>query len=605
MQSHIRRTGIFLVVALALFVLGVAPALAEESTCSPEASTSGTLRIGWTNDISSLNPFLGLTSPSDYETYQLNYDFLVGFDAATLDPKPALATEWSVSDDGLVWTFKLREGVTWSDGEPFTAEDVAFTLNLVVDQGANSYTSNVLFIDKTVVIDDYTVEVRCTDPKADMLATGIFILPQHIWSKIDVDKAFTDYANPVPVVGTGPFQAVEWKRGKYVRMVANKQYWGGAPQVDELLCVYYTNPDTMVADLECGKLDVIVNVPEAQFDKLSSAEGITTIAADQAFMTTLFFNCNQDATSKGNPALTDPAFRRALNYAVDEEKVAAVAFSGNALPGSSLVPPGYTEFPWHWDPGTDAYSFDPEKAKSALDAAGYTDSDGDGVREVDGKPIKLSLLTRTQSPAEQRAGKLITGWFSDVGIDVELSAVDEGIYLDRIYNTTKGGDWAPDFDMLIWWTGGTPDPGFLIGMETSDNIGYWGVTYWADKQYDDLWYQQATTIDQEPRKALVWQAQQRLYEESPLIPLAYQQVLQAYRSDAWTGWVRSPANGGVVMTWYNNETYVEVAPAMAATSEAGSSSWTLPVVLGIVGVIVVVGVVVLLRRRGSQSVEET
>ncbi|HET6496918.1 MAG TPA: ABC transporter substrate-binding protein, partial [Thermoleophilia bacterium] len=173
MQSHLRRTGIILALALALFILGVAPALAEESS-SPEASPV-TLRIGWTNDISSLNPFLGLVSPSDYETYQLNYDFLVGFDAATLDPEPALATEWSVSDDGLVWTFKLREGVTWSDGEPFTAEDVAFTLNLIVEQGANSYSSNVLFIDEAVVIDDYTVEVRCSDPKADMLATGIFI----------------------------------------------------------------------------------------------------------------------------------------------------------------------------------------------------------------------------------------------------------------------------------------------------------------------------------------------------------------------------------------------------------------------------------------------
>ena len=599
MQSHLRRTGIILALALALFILGVATALAEESS-SPEASPV-TLRIGWTNDIGSLNPFLGLGSPSDYETYQLNYDFLVGFDAATLDPEPALATEWSVSDDGLVWTFKLREGVTWSDGEPFTAEDVAFTLNLIVEQGANSYSSNVLFIDETVVIDDYTVEVRCSDPKADMLATGIFILPEHIWSKIDTEKAFTDYENPVPIVGTGPFQAVEWKRGKYVRLVANKDYWGGAPQVDELLCVYYTNPDTMVADLESAKLDVIVNVPEAQFAKLGTTDGITTIAADQAFITTLFFNCCQDPTSKGNPALTDPAFRQALNYAVDEEKIASIAFAGNAVPGSSLVPPGYTAFPWHWDPGADAYPFDPEKAKTALDAAGYTDSDADGVREMDGKPLKLELLTRTQSPAEQRAGKLIVGWFSDVGIDVELSAVDEGIYLDRIYNTTKAGDWAPDFDMLTWWTGGTPDPGFLIGMETSDNIGYWGVTYWADKAYDDLWYEQATTIDREARKAIVWQAQQRLYDQTPLIPLAYQRVLQAYRSDDWTGWVRSPENGGVILTWYNNESYVKVAPAAATTAEAGSSSWALPVVLGVV---VVVGVVVLIRRRGRQHTEE-
>src|SRR5690606_8265821 len=134
------------------------------------------------------------------------------------------------------------------------------------------------------------------------------------------------------------------------------------------------------------------------------------------------------------------------NYAIDEERIASVAFSGKALPGSSLVPPGYTAFAWHWVPGADAYPYDLEQARAALDAAGYTDTDGDGVREANGRPIELELLTRTQSPAEQRAGKLIAGWFREVGIPVELSAVDEGIYLDRIYNTDKAGDWAPDFD---------------------------------------------------------------------------------------------------------------------------------------------------------------
>ena len=560
--------------------------------------------MGWTNDVSSLNPFLGLISPSDYETYQTNYDFLVGFDAATLEPKPALATEWSVSDDGLVWAFKIREGVLWHDGEPFTAADVAFTLNLIVEQGANSYTGNVLFIEEAVAIDDTTVEVRCTDPKADMLATGIFILPEHIWSKIDMEEAFTTFENPAPLVGTGPFRVVEWSRDNFLRMEANKQYWGGAPHVDELLFVYYTNPDSMAFDLESDKLDVAVNVPEAQFDKLGETAGITTIAADQAFISTLFFNCSQDSASKGDPVLRDPAFRRALNYAIDREQLAAVGFAGFAVAGSSMVPPGYTEFPWHWDPGADAYPFDLEAAGKALDDAGYVDGDGDGVREAGGKPVELELLTRTQSPSEQRAGKLIAGWFEEIGIDVTLSSVDEGIYLDRIYDVNAAGDWAPNFDMLIWWTGGTPDPGFLLGMETSDNIGYWGVTYWADEAYDAMWYEQATTIDREARKAIVWDAQQRVYEESPFIPLAYPRVLQAYRADDWTGWVRSPAGGGVILTWYDNETYVNVRPAEAAAAESGSSSWVLPVVLGAVAALVVVGVVVLLRRRGPKRLEE-
>jgi peptide/nickel transport system substrate-binding protein len=595
------------VAAVLLLSLSSAPALAEDEASPAGGAEPLTLRVGWTNDLGSPNPFLGLISPSDFEVYQLTYDWLVGFDAATLDPVPALATEWSVSDDQLVWTFKLREGVKWTDGEPFTADDVAFTINLIVEQGANSYSSNVLFIEKATVIDDSTVEIACTDPKADMLASTIFILPEHIWSKVDMEEAFTTYENPVPHVGTGPFQAVEWKRGKYLRMKANKDYWGGAPNVDELLFSYYTNAESMVFDLESGKQDVIVNVPEAQFEKLGEKKGITTIAADQGFVESVYLNCSQDPTSKGHPVLRDPAFRRALNYAIDREQIAAVAYSGLAGPGSSLFPPDYTAFPWHWDPGAKAYPFDLEMANAKLDEAGYADSDGDGIREADGKSIELGLLTRAQVPAEQRAGKQIAGWFEEIGIEVDLSAVDEGIYLDRIYAVDGDGNLAPDFDMVIWYVGGTPDPGYLVGMETTDNIGYWGVTYWADKDYDGMWYQQATTLDAEARKPIVWDMQKKIYDDSPLISIAYPALLQAYRSDAWTGWIRSPRTGGVVMTWFNNDSYIKVRPkaASAATDSGSSSSWVLPTVLGFVGVLVVAGVViVVVRRRGARSVEE-
>ena len=601
MSSLLRRASILLLAATILLGLGATASPAEESPSPPAGPL--TLRIGWTNDLTSLNLFLGGLSPSDFEAYQLNYDFLVGFDAATLDPKPALATSWSVSDDGLVWTFELRRDVTWSDGEAFTAEDVAFTINFIVEQGANFYSSNVMFIDEAVAIDDDTVQVRCTDPKADMLGTGLLILPEHIWSKVGMKAAFSKFQNPAPIVGTGPFQVVEWKRGDYVRMQANKSYWGGAPTVDELLFTYYTNPDSMVYDLESGKQDVIVNVPEAQFEKLSQDSKIATIAANQGFVEQLFFNCYQDGASKGAPVLRDPAFRRALNFAVDKKKLVTLGFSDLAISGTTVIPPGYTAFPWHWDPGAEAFPFDLEMAAAALDEAGYTDGDGDGVREADGKPISLHLLARSQSPGEQRAAKLIAGWFEDIGIDVKLSVVDEGVYLDTIYNVNEAGDLAPDFDMLLYWTGSGPDPGMTLGFETSDQIGWWSVAYWGSKDYDDLWDEQSTTIDRQARKAIVWEMQKLVNDESPYITIVDTRVLQAYRADDWTGWVTSPVDGGVVMTWYSHDTYVNLKPSEAEAVEAGSS-WMLPVVLVVVGIAAVAVVAILLvRRRGRKSVE--
>ena len=602
MPSHLRIAFALLFAAHILFGLGATASLAQESPSA--ANEPLTLRVGWTDDISNLNPFLGLVSPSDFEVYQLNYDFLVGYDPATLEPSPALAESWSVSDDGLVWTFTLRNGVTWQDGEPFTADDVAFTINYIVEQGANSYTSNAMFIDKAVAIDDYTVEVRCTDPKADMLGMALPILPKHIWSKIDPNEAFTKFPNKAPVIGTGPFQVVEWKRGDYVRMKANKNYWGGAPTVDALLFTYYTNPDSMVFDLESGGQDVIVNVPEAQFQGLGDQAGIKTVAANQGFVEQLFFNCYQGDSSKGAPVLRDPAFRRALNYAVDKEQLVKLAFSGFGAPGTTVIPPGYTAFPWHWDPGTDAYPFDLQMAAEALDAVGYADANGDGIRESKGKPIRLRLLARTQSPGEQRAAKLIAGWFKDIGIDVKLSVVDEGIFLDRIYNVNEAGDYAPDFDMLLFWTGSGPDPGMTLSFDTSQQIGYWGVSYWGNKRYDDLWNSQSTTIDREARKAIVWEMQQLVTEQSPYVTIVNTRLLQAYRADDWTGWVRSPAEGGVVMTWFNHDTYVDLQPTAVVATDTGAS-WLLPAVLGVVGVLAVAGITALsIRRRGRKSVEE-
>jgi len=148
-------------------------------------------------------------------------------------------------------------------------------------------------------------------------------------------------------------------------------------------------------------------------------------------------------------------------------------------------------------------------AAKALDAAGCTDANGDGIRDYKGKPIRLRLLARTQSPGEQRAANLLAGWFKNIGIDVKLSVVDDGIFLDRIYNVNAAGDYAPDFDMLLFWTG-SPDPGMTLSNETSRQIKYWGVSSWGGKRYDDLWNAQSTTIDREAREAIVWEMQKSM-----------------------------------------------------------------------------------------------
>jgi len=236
-------------------IVGVVNAVLASPSPSPSAGKI-VLRVGWIMDPDSLNPFIGINLTS-YQIWNLNYDLLVGLDAATLVPTrgaeaTGLATDWNVSPDGKTWTFTLRRNAVWQDGHgAVTAADVAFTYNYVIDNDLAAYTPYTAGLKRVEALDDHTVRFDCTYPKADMLmaANALPILPEHMWSKVSPKDAARSFANKPPVLGSGPFQCVEFKKGAYVKMVANWSYWRGAPKIDELMFEFYTNADTMVWDL--------------------------------------------------------------------------------------------------------------------------------------------------------------------------------------------------------------------------------------------------------------------------------------------------------------------------------------------------------------------
>ena len=362
----------------------------------------------------------------------------------------------------------------WQDGEPFTADDVAFTYNYIVDNQMGAYSSLTTFIKKAVVIDPLTVEIRCTEPKANMITTWIPILPKHIWSKVGPKAAGASYQNRPPIIGTGPFQAVEVKKGDYVRMVANPTFWGQKPTIDEILFVTYQNPDTMTQDLLSGNLDAAWGIPSAQFPKLEKTEGFTPISYNLLTWDYLALNC-YEGTSRGNPVLKDVTFRQALNWGIDRQKIVDLAWAGRAKPGTTIMTPdSWVDPDYHWQPPADAmYTYDPAKAKQLLDAAGYRDTDGDGIREdKNGKPIKLRLWARAESPESQKTGSLLTGWFRDLGLKIEYQVMDDGIYYDSIWGY-QGDTYSPDFDMYLWDCDGYADPGDTLASFTTAQIENW------------------------------------------------------------------------------------------------------------------------------------
>lgn len=516
--------------------------------CVETEEESHVLRVGFLREIESLNPML-IWSYQAYEIMYLNYKMLVSWDE-DLDVIPDLAREWSVDDEGLVWTFSLQEEVTWHDGEPFSADDVKFTFEYIRDNELGYFYDYVAPMEEIEVIDENTLTIKTDEPIAWMPQILVPILPEHIWSEIDPADAEGEFANDDPI-GTGPFQVIEHRKGEFTRMAANKDYFKGAPALDEVIFIIYANTGLMIEALQQGELDIITSVPGAQFKALEEAADpdIVAIAADSPSFTELSFNVWEDPDSLGNPLLLDKNIRVAVEYAIDRQEIIDVTYLGYGTIGSTIVPP-FFEY-WHYDPVDDFRFYDPEKAKEILEEAGYT-PDSDGIRvSPDGEPLDFTLLVRSESSDNQKAGTMIKDMLEEVGIALTVSVIDEGTLTDRIYEG--------DFDMFIWGWFVDVDPTSILKVVTTDEIMSWSDCFYSNPQYDELHLRQQRTMDRDERRQIIHEMQSIFYDDAAYIVLSYDPELQAYRNDPYEGWTRNPRTGPVIFT-YVVDTYEQLRP---------------------------------------------
>jgi len=344
-------------------------------------------------------------------------------------------------------------------------------------------------------------------------------------------------------------------------------------------------------------------VPVAQFPSLKSQAGTQAIAYPYYNWEYLNFNTLDSPDSLGSPVLKDWRFRNAINYAIDRERLCAIAFQGYATPGTTILPPKTWKDPdFHWQPAPgEVMGFDLAKAGQLLDSAGYPMKAGQRV-DTSGKPIVLRLYATSNSVPSQTEGKLIAGWFKKLGIDITLSVLDPGALSARIWNF-DGATYKPDFDMYIASWLGYMDPGQTLLANTTAQIGATNEPCWSNAEYDKLADQQGTQLDPEQRKQTIWNAQQVMYEQTPWVVVAYPDFFQAYNTAHWTGWTRvNDGNGPAFFTAGNVDTYVNLKPVTAtdaATSGSSSTTWIVVAVIA-VAVIALVAFLVLRRRRGRE-----
>src|SRR3954468_11375996 len=508
----------------------------SSSSSSGNVKEGGTLRLAAFDGMDSLNPFVGQNDDA-YSAYMAMYPYLVQYDSK-LDFIPDFATSWSHSTDGMEWTFKTVPNAKWSDGQPLTADDLAFTYNMIIkyqDGSTGSAASSVAGLDTVTATDPNTVVLHYSKPVPSPLAAAqqIAILPQHVWGKLATGdgKAIKTYPNTPskgqPVVSGGPFFVAQYQQDAVTLFQKNPNFYGPAPHIDGFGLQFFANEDAEITAIKTGQIDAIESVPATSVDTLKSA-GIHVYTGPALTYRTFIINSSPNKTQ--HRELLDPTVREAFEYAVDRQKIVQTAWLGFAQPGSTIVPPSTGK--WH-DANVNPLPFDLAKANQLLDGLGFKKG-SDGIRVADGHPMTYDVLfPNSERGAGDRAFSIIQADFAQIGVKLIQRPVSAA-YSEITGPDNKYSSW----DLAMWnWTPPV-DPDFILSVMTCDSWGDWNDSGYCNSQYDAMYAQQQHEIDPQQRLKLVDELQAKVAQDRPYIVLNYDDTIDAW-TNQWTGFVQS------------------------------------------------------------------
>ncbi len=416
---------------------------------------------------------------------------------------PWLADSWSKSYDAKTWTFYLHRGVKWSDGEPFTADDVKFTFDYVKEHPQKWY--GAAEVDHVEVLDPYTVRIHLKESRPAFIedvAGSAVMIPEHIWKDVDEPNEFRGEG---AVTGTGPLRLVEYNSEQgYYEYEANTECFKGKPLIDRFISMK-VNDDTLA--LKAGDIDVASFwgneiVAKEEFENDPNFEIIT---GPSFWVRKFYFHCDKYPTNIKE-------FRQALAYGIDREGlVKNVMLDGAIVANTGIIHP---DSEWY-KPGLPGYESNTDKANEILDDLNFTDTDGNGIRNYPGgEDIEFELLTNTKDEAD-----FIHGNLEDIGIKTEVKEMGSW-NLDALL---KNGE----FYIAITGHGG------IIKPTTLRNPSY--GTYQND-EYDEIYGKQLRTMDEDYRKELVGELQTIIANDLPLYTLYHPLMWEVYNPDKLDTW---------------------------------------------------------------------
>ena len=505
------------------------------------------------------------TETSSTQILDYLFEGLVETSWLTAEVEPGLAERWESSEDGLVWTFYLRQDVRWADGAPFSADDVVFTFSRIIyndaipasarpgltiryrDDTTQAWKKGQLKVEK---IDDHTVRVTLPVPFAPFLrAMGTSIYPRHILEKHVDDGTFTSTwdvgTRPGAIIGTGPFVIERYDAGERIVLKRNPRYWqrdaaGNAlPYLDRIVYLVVPNQATALLKFQAGETDFLEVAGEHYpiLKPQETAKNFTLYKRGPNFGTTfLALNMNAGKNPNNDAPFVDPvklkwfrtlAFRKALAHSIDKDSIIDNVMNGLGYPQWAAVSPAAGDF---HNPNVTRYPYDIRKANELLDGLGWFDVDGDGVREdAEGNRLVFNLATNSGNTVRERVCTLLKQDLERIGIRVNLRFLEFNKLVSQLTSTY---DWEA---IVIGFTGGVEPHHGINFWHSSERLHLWfpnqevPATEW-EKRIDDLFVRGSREMEHRKRVALYREFQQIASDHVPVVYTALAERITALRN---------------------------------------------------------------------------
>ncbi|MFR3626917.1 MAG: ABC transporter substrate-binding protein [Lachnospiraceae bacterium] len=469
-----------------------------------------------------------------YMTLSYIFDTLMWKDESGLIPY--LAEDYSVSEDGLTYTFQLRKGVSFTDGTPFTAEDVKFTFDYMKEHPYKWV--SVSMVEEASVVDEHTVEIRLNktyNPFLSDVAGSLPILPKHIWENVTEPETFTE---PEAAISTGPFilENYDSAAGTYT-FKANEDYFYGDVQIDKLVIANVSGGDSKEALLS-GEIAAAPNISYKAAMSLKDSPEYTVLEGPGLSVTRLYFNFDEEA-------MAVKEIRQAMYHAVNLDEVVEKAYGGAGYPGSAgHVQPGT---PWY-NPDVRQYAYDVETAKKMLSEAGAADSNGDGILEYNGEEMSYTL---TFTENDEKLAELLVSYMKAVGIELVPQSADDA--------TVKAAISEGNFELAFNTNGSFGgDPVFLsrfatVGADGAPSVTGQGGTTWESEEYNRIYNESAVEQDDAKRHQQVNELQEIIAEELPCLTLYYKKAVAAYNNTIFDGFYYTPDGISIAVPFIMNK----------------------------------------------------